>query len=111
MSNVSEPAGAVVLINVFTVEPANQQRLIDLLTRVTEDSVCHAPGFISATLHGSVDGTKVTMYAEWRSAEDYEAMRANPGPAPFLAEALTTARFEPAMYKVVGRFFPDREAG
>jgi hypothetical protein len=29
----------VTLINVFTVEPANQQRLVELLTRATEDSV------------------------------------------------------------------------
>jgi hypothetical protein len=40
----------VVLINVFTVEPANQQRLVDLLTRATDGSVNRAPGFISATL-------------------------------------------------------------
>ena len=109
MTNVSERH--VVLINIFTVEPANQQRLIDLLTRATEGSVRRAPGFMSATLHRSVDGTKVTMYAEWRSAEHYEAMRQNPGPAPFLAEALTIARFDPAMYEAVGRFFPDHEAG
>ena len=41
----------VTLINVFTVEPADQQRLIDLLSDVTERSVRYAPGFISARLH------------------------------------------------------------
>ena len=49
----------VILINVFTVVPARQQKLIDLLTRATEDSVRHAPGFVSARLHRSLDGTKV----------------------------------------------------
>jgi len=94
----------VVLINVFTVEPTNQQRLVDLLTRATDGSVNRAPGFISATLHRSVDGTKVTMYARWQSAEAYQAMRQNPGPQPFLEEALTIARFEPAMYEIVRTF-------
>jgi quinol monooxygenase YgiN len=96
----------VVLINVFTVEPVNQQRLVDLLVRATAGSVNTAPGFISSTLHRSIDGTKVTMYAQWRSAEDYQAMRQNPAPLPFLQEALTFATFEPGMYQVVRTFQP-----
>jgi len=46
------------------------------------------------------------MYAQWRSAEDYEAMRRDPGPLPFLEEALTIAKFEPGMYEVVRIFSP-----
>jgi quinol monooxygenase YgiN len=97
----------VTLINVFTVDPPNQQRLIDLLIRATDEFVRRAPGFISAKLHRSLDGTKATMYARWRSLEDYEAMRREPGPRPFLEEALTIARFEPGMYEVVREFPPD----
>ena len=96
----------VTLINVFTVEPQNQQRLIDLLTEATEVSVRDAPGFISARLHRSLDGTKVTMYAEWSSAAAYEAMRSNPTPLPYLKQALAIAKFEPGMYHVVGTFCP-----
>ncbi|MCW5694173.1 MAG: antibiotic biosynthesis monooxygenase [Pseudolabrys sp.] len=94
------------LINVFTVDPANQDRLLDLLSRATDEFVSRAPGFVSSTLHRSLDGTKVTMYAQWRSAEDYEAMRQDPGPLPFLQEALTIAKFEPGMYEVVRTFSP-----
>jgi len=97
-------AKPVTLINVFTLDPANQQRLIDLLTRATEDSVRNAPGFMSARLHRSIDGTKVTMVAQWRSNDDYQAMRADPAPLPFLEEALRIARFEPGMYEVVQTF-------
>jgi quinol monooxygenase YgiN len=91
----------VTLINVFTVEPENQQKLIELLARATETSVRHAPGFISASLHRGLDGTKVTMYAQWRSVEDYQAMRQNPAPQPYLRQALDIARFDPGMYEVV----------
>ena len=98
--------GIIAVINVFTVEPGNQQRLLDLLTRATDGSVNRAPGFMSATLHRSIDGTKVTMYAQWRSVEDYEAMRQDPGPLPFLEEALTFATFEPRMYEIVRTFSP-----
>jgi quinol monooxygenase YgiN len=96
---------SVVLINVFTVEPHNQQRLIDILTAATVGSVDREPGFLSATLHRSLDGTKVTMYARWRDAEAYAAMRAKPG-RPFLAQALEIAQFEPGMYEVVRTFYP-----
>ena len=94
----------VTLINVFTVAPEDQQRLIALLTRATDDFVCLAPGFISARLHRSLDGSKVTMVSEWRSAEDYQAMREDPGPQPLFREALTFATFAPGMYEVVRSF-------
>ena len=96
----------ITLINVFTVDPANQPRLLDLLARATDEFVRRAPGFVASTLHRSLDGTKVAMYAQWRSAADYEAMRRDPGPRPFLEEALTIATFEPGMYEVARRFLP-----
>ena len=104
MTTISPNRTLVTLINVFTVEPANQQRLIELLTRATDTSVRHAPGFISASLHRGLDGTKVTMYAQWRSVEDYQAMRANPAPLPYLQQALAIAKFDPGMYEVVETF-------
>jgi quinol monooxygenase YgiN len=101
----------ITLINVFTVEPSNQQKLIDLLTRATDEFVASAPGFLSATLHRSLDGIKVTMVAQWRSVEDYEAMRSDPGPRPFLEQALTIATFEPGMYESVRTFSPVADHG
>ena len=94
----------VTLINVFTVEPANQQQLLELLARATETSVRHAQGFISASLHRSLDGTKVTMYAQWRTLADYQAMRENPTALPYLQKALAIAKFYPGMYEVVEMF-------
>ena len=96
----------ITLINVFTVEPPNQQRLIDLLARATDELVSRTPGFVSSTLHRGLDGTKVAMYAQWNSVEDYEAMRRDPGPLPFLQEALAIAKFEPGMYEIMRTFSP-----
>jgi quinol monooxygenase YgiN len=92
------------LINVFTVDPSNQQKLIDLLTLATDSNVKNIAGFISASLHKSIDGTKVTMYAQWRSAEDYQNMRNNPTASPYLLQALEIATFAPGMYEVVKTF-------
>jgi hypothetical protein len=75
MTQTTEKNSVVTLINVFTVEPANQQRLVDLLIRATDGSVNRAPGFMSSTLHRSIDGTKVTMYVHALivSNAEYEA--------------------------------------
>lgn len=104
MTTITVSRELVTLINVFTVEPDNQQQLLELLARATEASARHAPGFISSTLHRGLDGEKVTLYAQWRSVEDYQAMRENPAPLPYLQQALAIARFEPGMYEVVEIF-------
>jgi hypothetical protein len=96
----------ITLINVFTVEPPDQQRLVDLLIRATDEFISRAPGFVASTLHRGLDGTKVTMYAQWNSVEDYEAMRRDSGPLLFLQEALAIAKFEPGMYEIVRTFSP-----
>jgi hypothetical protein len=96
----------ITLINVFTVEPPNQQKLVDPLSRATTDFVCKAPGFIASTLHRSLNGAKVTMYAQWNSVEDYEAMRRDPGPLPLFQEALKIAPFDPGVYETVSTFSP-----
>lgn len=106
MTIISKSNKLVTFINIFTVEPANQHQLLDLLARATDTAVRHAPGFISASLHRGLDGTKVVMYAQWRSIEDYEAMRQNPAPLPYLQEALTIAKFEPGSYEVVETYSP-----
>ena len=106
MTTISKDANLLTLINVFAVDPGNQSRLVELLSKATDTSVRHARGFVFSALHRSLDGTKVTMYAQWRSREDYEAMRKDPGPLPYLQEALTIAKFEPGMYEVVESFAP-----
>lgn len=104
MTTITQDTDIVTLINVFTVKKENQKQLIDLLTEATEKSIKKNPGFISASLHRSLDGTKVTMYAQWKNVEAYEAMRKKPGSAPYLEQALLIAKFEPGMYEVVEVF-------
>ena len=104
MTTIAENAGLVTFINVFTVDPSNQQELLDVLAHATQTSVREVPGFISAALHRSVDGTRVTMYAQWKSAEHYrhyQSMLSNPVAAPYVEQALAIATFDPRMYEVV----------
>jgi len=107
MTTITENSGLVTLVNVFTVEPSNQQELLDLLARATKTSVRDLPGFVSAALHRSVDGTRVTMYAQWQSEAHYRnylSLRSNPAESPYVEQVLAIARFDSAMYEVVEVF-------
>jgi len=64
MTESSDKSGEIVLINVFIVEPANQQRLVDLLTRATDGSVNRAHGFISASQRRRDQSDHVCAVAE-----------------------------------------------
>lgn len=56
-------ASVVTQINVFTVTPDQQQPLIDYLARAAHVAR-EVPGWMSASLHRSLDGTRVVNYAQ-----------------------------------------------
>ena len=64
MITISQSGDLVTLINVFSCEPQNQQRLRDLWIRATQERLGELPGVISASLHRSKDGTRVVNYAQ-----------------------------------------------
>ena len=101
MTTISTERDVVTLINVFTVAPADQQRLLDLLVEATESVMKRLPDFVSANLHKSIDGTMVTNYAQWRSREDFEAMLQNAEAMAHMKGAGQIAeKFEPHLYEV-----------
>jgi len=104
MPTIAESTGLVTVINVFAVEPSNQQKLLDILARATEISVHDMPGFVSAALHRSLDGTRVTMYGQWESEGHYMATRSTPGASPYVEQALAIAKFDPGTYEVTKVF-------
>ncbi len=101
MTEISRDGDVVTLINVFTVMPENQQRLLDLLVGATGTVMNRLPGFVSANLHKSLDGTRVVNYAQWRSREAFEAMLEDPEAMVHMKEAAKIAeKFEPHLYEV-----------
>ncbi|MGI9001071.1 MAG: antibiotic biosynthesis monooxygenase family protein [Pseudonocardia sp.] len=88
------------LINVFTVTRETQQQLVDLLVEATEQAMRHRPGFVSANIHASLDGTRVVNYAQWCSREDFEAMLSDPVARQHMSAAGDLATAEPHLYQV-----------
>jgi Antibiotic biosynthesis monooxygenase len=96
LTKISTNSSVITLINVFTVEPANQQRLVELLTEATEVSVCRAPGFVSASSIAVQTAQRSTMHAQWQNIDQYQTMRQNPGPLPFLQGRSRSPNLNPA---------------
>jgi hypothetical protein len=93
-------------INVFTVEPGREQQLVDHLARSARIAR-EVPGWVSASLHRSLDGTRVVNYAQSE----------NPAAAQAVIEHLTErgliqgnkafGQAHPGLYEVV--FTLDRD--
>lgn len=102
MATITAGRKIMTLINVFTVKPENQQRLIDVLVEADQSVIKTLPGYISASFHRSLDGTKVTNYTQWESAETLNAMLQNPLAMPHLQTIRELVeKFEPTRYEVV----------
>ena len=99
-ATINPGTSPITLINVFSVEPGKQDELAQVLSEATEMAMKHMPGFVSANIHKSLDGTRVVNYAQWRSKEDFEAMLENPEAAPHMKAAGAIAKFEPHLYAV-----------
>jgi quinol monooxygenase YgiN len=101
MATITEDRDIVTLINVFTVAPEDQRRLVDVLVEATRAVMRNKQGFISANIHRSLDGTRVTNYAQWRSREAFEAMLGDREAGEHMGEAAGIAEsFEPHLYEV-----------
>jgi quinol monooxygenase YgiN len=84
------------------VDPDKQDQLAELLIRATDETMKNLPGFISASIHRSLDGRKVINYAQWRSQADFAALKDNPQAQPHMKAAAALAKFEPIVCEVVG---------
>ncbi|RWC25619.1 antibiotic biosynthesis monooxygenase family protein [Mesorhizobium sp.] len=91
--------GVITQINVFTVPEGGQQALIELL-REAAMSCRGIPGWMSASLHRSLDGTRVVNYAQARDQAAmrhvFEHLQAN----GFLERNKTLGLAHPGLYEV-----------
>ena len=100
-ARIRADAGLVTLINVFRVDPANQQQLVELWQYATEEAIRHQSGFVSASIHRSLDGTKVINYAQWESREAFAGMFGNPRASAHLARLAEIGTPDPVLCEVV----------
>ncbi len=74
-ATIKVDANVVTLINVLTVEPANQPHLLPLLRNNTENTISTLKGWIATNLIASRDKRRVVIDSQWKTLADVEAMR------------------------------------
>ena len=82
------------LINILTVEPENQQKLIELLRANTENVVTRLDGWISTSFIAAKDQRHVVIYSQWRDLASVEAMRTNADMVAYFPRIAALAAFD-----------------
>jgi len=82
------------LINILTVEPENQQKLIELLRANTENVVTRLDGWISTSFIAAKNQRHVVIYSQWRDLASVEAMRTNPDMVAYFPRIAALAAFD-----------------
>ena len=89
------------LINILTVEPENQQKLIKLLRDSTESTITTLDGWISTSFIAATDQRHVVIYSQWRDLASVEAMRTNPDMVASFPKIAAFAAFDSFVGDVV----------
>jgi heme-degrading monooxygenase HmoA len=99
-ASIAVEAQVITLINILEIPPERQSELVEILEKATAEVIRYLPGFVSASIHCSLDGTRVANYAQWRSMEDFERMLANPEAQAHIRDATAIAKAAPVLYRV-----------
>ena len=110
MTSIVQGSDIVTFINVFTVAPMDQQRVVDYLATMAASVMNKQPGFISSNIHKSLDGTRVVNYVQWRSRADFEAAMANPEVQSSMDVIAPLVQAEPHLYEVAFIYEAPKEA-
>lgn len=100
MTTITANQGVITQINVFTVAPENQQALINLLQEAARFA-SQIPGWVSASIHRSLDGTRVVNYAQSRDLESAQRIIDTLREAGWLERNKSFAEAHPGLYEVV----------
>jgi len=83
-----------VLINVFTVQPENEQKLIELLEEGTWSIFSKQPGFISESINRGSDSKRLVLYGQWEGPQYIDAFRQKPEVRQYGEKIMKLATFE-----------------
>jgi heme-degrading monooxygenase HmoA len=102
MANISPDKQPVTQITLVEVEPTEQDEALGVM-RERARFMAGQPGFLSISLHRSLDGKRIVNYVQWQSRDLLEAAHKSP---EFRREwsrfdALTEA-IDPHLYEVAG---------
>jgi quinol monooxygenase YgiN len=92
------------LINVLTVDPANQKPLIELLRENTDTVIRTLDGWMATNLIASADGKRLVIHSQWRDTASVDAMRRDPRMVAYFPRIAALATFDSIVGDVVHGF-------
>jgi quinol monooxygenase YgiN len=95
------------LLNVLTVDPANQAQLLELLRANTDAVIRTLDGWISTDLIASADGTRVVIHSQWRDVASVDAMRRDSRMVAYFPRIAALAAFDSMVGDVAHSFRGD----
>ncbi|MBD1848024.1 antibiotic biosynthesis monooxygenase [Cyanobacteria bacterium FACHB-63] len=101
MPTIAKQNEVITVIFSLATKPLNQQELINLMVDALEATTKHQPGFVSASLHKSLDGTRVFNYAQWRSQAEYQTFAQSPEDQAIGARLAQFQLLDSHVYEVV----------
>jgi quinol monooxygenase YgiN len=101
MPEIVNGAPHATFINTFRCEPSNQDDVVQINIDIIDHVASTSPGFISATVHRSTDGTRVFNYLQWESPEHLAAMQRSPEFQAIARRFAGLIEFEPHECEVV----------
>jgi quinol monooxygenase YgiN len=90
MPLITKAQDVTTVMAIYTIEPEGQQKLVDAIQTFIQSAMQQQPGFISSSIHRSLDSLRVINYAQWQSQEEYFAFIKN---ADVKAAAVKLAEF------------------
>jgi Antibiotic biosynthesis monooxygenase len=100
MPTIKANTGIITQINVFTVPAGGQQALVELLAESARFA-SSTPGWISASIHRSCDGTRVVNYAQSESPEAARQVFVRLRDGGWLDRNKALGEAHPGLYEVV----------
>ncbi|MGS2722111.1 antibiotic biosynthesis monooxygenase family protein [Porticoccus sp. GXU_MW_L64] len=95
----SNEDGSVVLINVFTIDPEEEEALLNAWSH-DADFMKKQPGYISTQMHKGIGGSSTYInYAIWESVESFRNAFTNPEFQKRIADYPESAIASPHLFK------------
>lgn len=96
------------LINIYSVEPKNQEKLVQILEEGTQSIMINQEGYLGSTILKSLDGKTVAVYAHWKEAKNIMAVFQKPENETYLQKIKEIATASPGIYEVCSSHVMER---
>ncbi len=105
---IRENSDILTVINVITPKEGQQNEIVELLQKGMTQTMRYQSGFISATIHKSMDSDHIIVYAQWKNeASLQEAVKLiEAGEAPNMLKVFSSATPDYHPYEVISVNLP-----